>query len=79
MFVGGILTIFLSHTLEVIYLCVCVCVYYFRNSQSFEDTVRTMPDLKLLFFRTLLDWLSALRSHSLFSVVDLLDLSDFCN
>ena len=26
MFVGGILTIFLSHTLEVIYLCVCACI-----------------------------------------------------
>ena len=38
-----------------------------------------MPELRLFFFRTSLDWLSALRSFSLFYVVDLQDLCNFCN
>ena len=49
------------------------------NSRSFEDTESSMLDLKLFFFRTLLDWLSALRNLSLFSIVDLLDICNFCN
>ena len=39
----------------------------------------SMPDLKLFFFRTLLDWLSAMGDLSLFSIVDFLDLCNFCN
>ena len=45
----------------------------------FEETKHSMPDLKLFFFRILLDWLTALRNLSIFSVVDLLDLCNFCN
>ena len=30
------------------------------------DNERSMPDLKLFFFRTLLDWLLALRNQSIF-------------
>ena len=37
------------------------------NSRSFEDTESSMLDLKLFFFRTLLDWLTTL-----------LDLCNFC-
>ena len=35
-----------------------------------------MPDLKLLFFRTLLDWFSVWRNHPSSSIWDFLD---FCN
>ena len=35
-----------------------------------------MPDLKLLFFRTLLDWFSVWRNQPFSSILDLLDL---CN
>ena len=35
-----------------------------------------MPDIKLLFFKTLLDWFSVWRNHSFSSILDLLD---FCN
>ena len=35
-----------------------------------------MPDLKLFFFRTLLDRMLVLRNHSIYSVSDLIDL---CN
>ena len=44
-------------------------------NRCFEDSERAMPDIKLLFFRTLLDWFSVWRNHS-FSILDLLD---FCN
>ena len=55
------------------------CIWKEMNSKSFEDTERSMLDLKLFFFRTLLDWLSTMKNLSLFSVVDLLDLCNFCN
>ena len=35
-----------------------------------------MPDLKLLFFGTLLDWFSVWRNQHFSSILDLLD---FCN
>ena len=44
-------------------------------NRCFEDSERAMPDIKLLFFRTLLDWFSVWRNHSF----SLLDLLDFCN
>ena len=34
---------------------------------------RTMPDLKLIFFSTLLNWTSILQSLSLCSIIDLID------
>ena len=34
---------------------------------------------QVVLFRTLLDWLSAMRSLSFFSIVDFLDLCNFCN
>ena len=53
------------------------CLWRERNSRCFEDNKRTMQNLKLFFFRTLMDWLSALRNHSFFSILDLLDLCNF--
>ena len=50
-----------------------------RNSRSFEDIESYLPNLKLFIFRTLLDWLTAIRNFSLFSTVDLLDLCNFCD
>ena len=68
-----------SHIWIVIPHCLMCCFWREKNSRSFEDTESSMPDLKLFFFRTLLDWLSAMRNLSLFSIVDLLDLCNFCN
>ena len=48
------------------------------NNRSFEETESSMLDFKF-FFRTLLDWLSAMSNLSLFSIIDLLDLCNFCN
>ena len=44
-----------------------------RNNWSFKDTKRTMLDLKLIFFRTLLDWMPVLHRLSLCSVINLID------
>ena len=52
------------------------CLWRERNNWSFEDIERTMPNLKLLFFITFLDWLSVLHNRSLWFVIDLIDL---CN
>ena len=55
--------------------CLMWCIWNERNNRCFEDSERAMPDMKLLFFRTLLEWFSVWRSHSF----SLLDLLDFCN
>ena len=38
-----------------------------------------MPNLKFIFFRTLLDWMSILHSLSLCSIIDLIDLCNLRN
>ena len=48
-------------------------VYVLR---CFEDIERSMPDLKLLFLQTLLDWFSVWRNQPFSTILDLLD---FCN
>ena len=59
--------------------CLMWCLWRERNNRSFEDTIRTILDLKLFCFRTLLEWLSARSSHSLISVADLIDLCNLCD
>ena len=56
--------------------CLMWCIWKERNSSCFEDNECSMFDLKLLFFRTLLDWFSVWRNQP-FSFI--LDLLDFCN
>ena len=40
---------------KVVPLCLMWCIWKERNSRCFEDIEHSMPDLKLLFFRTLID------------------------
>uniref|UniRef100_A0A7N2KTR2 Reverse transcriptase zinc-binding domain-containing protein n=1 Tax=Quercus lobata TaxID=97700 RepID=A0A7N2KTR2_QUELO len=40
---------------KVVPLCLMWCIWKERNSRCFEDSERAMPDLKLLFIRTLLE------------------------
>ena len=54
------------------------CLWRERNSKCFEDNEKSMPDLKLFFFRTLSDWLSTLQNQSLSSFLDLLNLCNLC-
>ena len=61
---------------KVVPHCLMWCIWKERNSRCFEDNERSVPDLKLLFFRTLLDWFSVWRHQPFSSILDLLDL---CN
>jgi len=61
---------------KVVPFCLMWCIWNERNSSCFEDIERSMPDLKFLFFRTLLDWFSMWRNQPFSSILDLLD---FCN
>ena len=56
--------------------CLMWCIWKERNSRCFEDIEHSMPNIKLLFFKTLLDWFSVWRNHPFSSILDLLD---FCN
>lgn len=56
--------------------CVMWCIWRERNAQSFEDIKRNIPDFKLFFLRTLLDWMSARDFISISSICDLMDI---CN
>ena len=48
---------------KVVPLCLMWCIWKERNSRCFEDIERSMPDLKLLFLRTLFDWFSVWRNQ----------------
>ena len=53
---------------EHIWIIVPHCLMWWfweeRNSRCFENNERSILDVKLFFFRTLLDWLSGLRNQS---------------
>ena len=50
--------------------CLMWCLWRERNNSCFEDSERSISDLKLFFFRTFLDWLFALRNQSFSSIFD---------
>ena len=58
--------------------CLLWCLWRERNSRCFEDIGRSILDIKLLFFRTLRDWLFALQNQSFPSFIDFLDSCIFC-
>ena len=53
--------------------CLMWCIWQERNNRCFEDSERTIANLKLFIFKTLSDWMSLIGSHSIFSVYDLMD------
>ena len=55
-----------------------VCLWKERNNRCFENNERSILDLKLFFFRTLLDWLSTLQNQSFSSLLAFLDSCNFC-
>ena len=62
----------------VVPYCLVWCIWKERDSRCFEDNEHSLPNLKLFFFRTLMDWLSVWRNQSFSSILDLLDLCNFC-
>ena len=59
--------------------CLSWCLRRERNSRCFEDNERSISDLKLFFFRTLMDWLAALWNQSFLSFLNFLDACNFCS
>ena len=59
--------------------CLMWCLWRERNSRCFEDNERSILDLQLFSFGTLLDWLATLRNQSFFSFLDFLDSCNFCS
>ena len=58
--------------------CLMWCLWREWNCRCFEDFESSILDLKLLFFRTLRDWLFALQRQSFPSFIDFLDSCNFC-
>ena len=68
-----------GHIWLIVPHCLMWCLWRERNSRYFEDNELSIPDLKLFFFKTLLDWLATLRNQSFSSFLDFLDSCDFCS
>ena len=68
---------FVHHRNDVIWKAVPHClmwgIWRERNFRSFEDSERSLPGLKLFFFRILLDWMSVVGCYSLCLICDLID------
>ena len=67
-----------GHIWSIIPHCLMWCLWRERNCRCFEDLENSIPDFKLIFFRTLRDWLFALQSQSFPSFIDFLDSCNFC-
>ena len=59
--------------------CLLWCLWRERNNRCFKDKERSISDLKLFFFRILMDWLAALRNQSFSSFIVFLDSCNFCS
>jgi hypothetical protein len=55
--------------------CIMWCLWRERNARTFEDCELSVVELKLHFYRSLLDWMSA---TGLFRLSNMLDLIDYC-
>jgi hypothetical protein len=53
--------------------CIMWCLWRERNLRSFEDLEMSHPTLKMLFFRTLIEWLNATGCYSFSSPQDFLN------
>jgi hypothetical protein len=57
--------------------CLIWCFWHERNARHFEDSERYLPELKLLFFHTLFDWVLGSGVSSIHSMLALIDLCKF--
>ena len=56
--------------------CIMWCLWRERNVRTFEDCELSVVELKLHFYRSLLDWMLA---TGLFRLSNMLDLIDYCS
>jgi hypothetical protein len=57
--------------------CLIWCLWREWNARYFEDSERSIPELKLFFFQTLLEWVVGSGVYSIHSIVELIDLCTF--
>ena len=62
---------------KMILHCLIWCLWCERNSRHFEDAERHIPEIKLLFFHTLFDWVMGSGISSIHSILELIDLCKF--
>ena len=67
-----------GHIWIIVPHCLMWCLGMEKNSRCFEDNERSISNLKLFFFRNLVDWLLALQNQSFPSFLEFLDLFNFC-
>ena len=56
--------------------CLMWCLWRKRNARLFEDSERNVMEIRMLFLRTLYEWM---MTTDLFSFSNLLDFIDECN
>ena len=57
--------------------CLIWCLWRERNARHFEDVERHNPELKLLFFHTLFDWVIGSGLSSIHSILELMIFVNF--
>jgi hypothetical protein len=57
--------------------CLLWCLWRERNARTFEGCEKSSQDLKLFFFRTLLEWVNVVGLLSCFSLLELIDNCSF--
>jgi hypothetical protein len=57
--------------------CLVWCLWRERNARHFEDSERTINELKLFFFHTLFDWYVGFGACSIHCILELIDLCKF--
>ena len=57
--------------------CLIWCLWRERNARHFEDSKRTIIELKLFFFHTPFNWVVGSRVFSIHSILELIDLCTF--
>ena len=62
-----------------VFVSLMQCIWQEQKNQCFEDSERKIMNLNLLFFKTLLDWMSIVESHSISSIYDLMDACNLCS
>ena len=63
-------------SLDAIYIIYHITLYIYTHIYIY---IKYVIDLKLLFFKTLWDWMSRVESHTISSIYDLMDAFNLCS
>ena len=63
-------------SLDAIYIIYHITLYIYTHIYIY---IKYVIDLKLLFFKTLWDWMSSVESHTISSIYDLMDAFNLCS